>query len=153
VPADWPERFLTSYRKTGVRWRSAAAAGVSHDTVLRLEAADPAFAAKVEDARQDFADSIEENLHRLATDKHNVIANIVIAKKHRPEDFVERRQELHLHAHATVTDAEARALLSAMLDQATPATRTALAQPGAELPMILDVKRVEDPPSSESRPP
>lgn len=135
LPSDWRARYLKAYSESGLRWLSAESAGVSQMTVSRAEGADADFALELEEARQKYADSLEGNMHRLATVKDNVVANIVLLKKHRPQDFVERRQELHLHAHATVSDGEARQLLAAMLHQATPATLAALAP--AQVPHTL----------------
>jgi 2-phospho-L-lactate guanylyltransferase (CobY/MobA/RfbA family) len=149
VPADWREKFLISYRKTGTRWVSAREAKVSHDTVSRAEAADPVFAAQVEDARQEYADALEQNLDRLARKKDNVIAGIVLAKKHRPNDFIERRQELHVHAHANLSAEEGRHLIAAMLAHVTATTREVLVQPATEGHKVLEAGRLEDPPLAE----
>jgi hypothetical protein len=146
VEDGWRYKFLISYRKTGVRWVSAREAKVSHDTVTRTEAADAVFAAQVEDARQEYADALEQNLDRLARKKDNVIAGIVLAKKHRPNDFIERRQELHIHAHANLSAEEGRHLIAAMLAHVTATTREALVEPGGERHKVLEAGRIEDPP-------
>jgi hypothetical protein len=145
---------VETYRRLGVRWVAARETRISHDTVTRLEVADPVFAAQVEAARQEFADSLEQNLDRLAKKKDNVIANIVMAKKHRPEDFIERRQELHLHAHAQVGEGDARQLLAAMLAHSTGAPREplAIAQLGNESSTVLEAGRSEESPLEEGPP-
>jgi hypothetical protein len=127
---------------------AARQAQVSHDTVRLYESADQGFAAAIENARQEYADFLELNMRRLAIKKDNVIANIVMAKKHRPEDFIERRQELHLHAHATVTEDGARQLLAAMLAHSTGAPREplAIAQLGNESSTVLEAGRSDEPP-------
>jgi hypothetical protein len=150
VPADWPEKFLEYYRQCGTRWLSARRAGTSHDVVTRREAADPHFAAQVETARMEYADSLEENMDRLTRKKSNVIAGIVMLKKHRPQDFIERKSELHVHAHAALTQADGRALLAAMLAQATDATLRELAQHGSG-GFTVEAGRVEDPPADDGQ--
>ena len=148
-PGDWRERFLEKYRRLGVRWVAAREAKVSHDTVTRAEAADTVFAAQVEAARQEYADTLERTLDRLAKQKNNVIANIVLAKKHRPEDFIERRQELRVDVQTSLSSIDARALIEAMVRRVAPTMQPALAAPGSEGSRVTQADRTEDPPVAE----
>ena len=148
-PEDWPERFLEKYRRLGVRWVAAREAKVSHDTVTRAEAADPLFAARVEAARQEYADTLERTLDRLAKQKNNVIAGIVLAKKHRPEDFIERRQELRVDVQTSLSSIDARALIEAMVRRVAPTMQQALAAPGSEGSRVPQTDRTEDPSVAE----
>jgi hypothetical protein len=120
VPPDWPPRFVEFYAKHGVRWRAAKYAGVSHDTVLRTEQADPIFARQVEDARQTYLDRHALNLNRLAFKKNNVVASIVALKAGRPSEYVEKAMSISLTANTTLAPADGKALLQAMFGHTAP---------------------------------
>jgi hypothetical protein len=128
LPPNWRTLFLEHYAEQGVRWRAAKLAGVSHQTVLNHEGYDPAFAQQVEDARQEFADSRELNLRKLG-DNGNVVGDIVLLKKHRPNDFIERRLEMSVSMSTTLDPAETRSLLAALLHTASPSTQRAILEP------------------------
>jgi hypothetical protein len=117
VPDDWPVRFLDFYARHGVRWRSAKYAGVSYDTLVRAEAADPAFAQGVENARQSYLDRHALNLNRLAFKKDNVVASIVALKAGRPAEYVEKAMTVTAHFTTELPSEDGKALLLAMFGQ------------------------------------
>jgi hypothetical protein len=120
VPADWPTRFLEYYAKHGTRWLAAKQAGVVYETVLRFEHADPAFAREVENARQEFADSQEQRLRKIGQ-KGNPVGPIVLLKKHRPGEYVEKNMTVSASFTGTLNPEDGKALLQAMLGHAPEA--------------------------------
>jgi len=108
-------------------------AGVSEKTARRWRQEDPAFDEAVEDARQRYYDSLEEYLQK----RGGVVGSIVLLKKGRPAEFIEKRLEasISLQASALVTNEEAKALLAQMLGAATPATLQALNEAGPRVPL------------------
>ena len=134
LPPRWRQTFLAEYKRTGAKYHSADVAGIEPDTVVAHQNRDPAFDAQVEHARQLFADSREINLARLA-DKGNVVGDIVLLKRHRPQEYIERQAVAVDVTHRLAESvADPTALLRAMLHAATPATLKALAPP----PTIVD---------------
>jgi hypothetical protein len=136
VPVDWPLRFLEFYAQQGVRWRAAKYAGVCHDTVLRAERADPAFARQVENARQTYLDRHALNLNRLAFKKNNVVASIVALKAGRPEQYIERALTVTASFTADLNPDDGARLLATMLGQLTPESRKQLSEVVPALPAI-----------------
>jgi hypothetical protein len=137
VPDGWQTTFLGHLRKHGTRWLAARQANVSHDSVTRYEHADPEFARKVHAAVQEFADSLEENMTRLARRQDNVIGNIVLLKRHRPSEYIEKTVSLSLTATTELPAADGKALLHAMLGQPTPAALEEL-EPASDVPNQLE---------------
>jgi len=135
VPEGWQTTVLGYLRKHGTRWLAARQAGVSHDSLTRYEHADPAFARKVHDALQEFADSLEENADRLARRQNNIIANIILLKKHRPGEYIEKNLTVTAHFTTELPAADGKVLLAAMFGQsaATPGPPTVALPEGAEL--------------------
>jgi hypothetical protein len=123
VPDDWPARFLDFYSRYGVRWVAAKVAGVSHDTVERAAGADPAFRAQVENARQEFADSQELRLRKIGQ-KGNPVGPIVLLKKHRPAEYVEKNMTISASFTGILNPEDGKALLQAMLGHAPEAPLT-----------------------------
>jgi len=120
VPDDWPTRFLEHYSEHGTRWRSAKAAGISHDTLERAERADPQFAARVEEARRLFVESLESDpaggfLQKFR--RGDVVAGIVLAKRHDPTHYIERNLTITAHFTTELPAADGKALLAAMFGQ------------------------------------
>lgn len=120
VPPDWRARFLRHYARHGTRWRSARAAGISHDTLERAERADPQFAARVEEARRVFVESLESSpaggfLQQFR--RGNVVAGIVLAKRHDPANYIERALTVNANLTASLDPQAGAALLATMLGQ------------------------------------
>ena len=115
LPRDWQARFLQYYAERGVRWRAAKFAGVSHDAVSAAERSDPGFARQVENARQEFADSQELCLDTIGQ-KGNPVGPIVLLKKHRPAEYIEKNMTISASFTTQLDPEEGRALLRAMLD-------------------------------------
>jgi hypothetical protein len=113
---------LEFYARHGVRWRGAKYAGVCYDTLTRAEAADPAFAQQVENARQSYLDRHALNLNRLAFKKDNVVASIVALKAGRPAEYVEKALTITASFSTELPPADGKALLQAMLGQPGGAT-------------------------------
>jgi hypothetical protein len=113
---------LEFYARHGVRWRGAKYAGVCYDTLTRAEAADPAFAQQVENARQSYLDRHALNLNRLAFKKDNVVASIVALKAGRPAEYVEKAMTITASFTTELPAENGKALLQAMLGQPVGAT-------------------------------
>ena len=92
---------------------------------------DPKFARAVEVRRQRYADTLEDQFDKMfkSNARGNVVAGIVLAKKHRPHDFIERHAGVTMQVDAVATMEQARALLSLMLHDATPELQARLAVP------------------------
>ena len=132
----WRKEFLDVYERTGQLYVSAQAVGVKWNTVERTMQQDPRFGKAVEVRRQRYADRLEgqfDNMFFHPT-RPNVIAGIVLAKKHRPQDFVERHQGVTMNVQALATPEQAHELLRVMLRDATPETHAQLALPPPESP-------------------
>ena len=129
-PPDWRGAFLTEYAARGGFFRSAVAAGVSSSFVSDTVARDPDFAAQAEQARQLFADTLEDRMVRQAEERGNPVGYIVRLKALRPAEYIERHATLSLYADLSPGNPEdARQMLTAMLGSLTPATRLALVAP------------------------
>ena len=134
--AGWRKQFLAVYQRTGQLYVSAEAIGVSWSKVERTMQQDANFRNAVEVRRQRYADRLEgqfDNMFFHPT-RPNVIAGIVLAKKHRPQDFVERHQGVTMNVQALATPEQAHELLRVMLRDATPETQAQLALPPPESP-------------------
>jgi hypothetical protein len=70
----------TTVERRGTLWKAAKRAGVSPDTALRARRRDEEFARRVEDARQLFADQLEEDLAA----EPGVVGKIVMLKNIAP---------------------------------------------------------------------
>lgn len=138
VPADWPARFLEFYARHGVRWRSAKYAGIAYDTLVRAEVADPIFASQVENARQEFADSQELALKKIGR-KGNPVGPIVLLKKHRPSEYIERNISISASFTTELPAEDGKQLLLAMFGQGPSATHHVLeVNPAKPAPMLQD---------------
>ena len=116
LPPNWRELFLESYAEFGTYWRACKDAGVSDMTVTRHRQHDPDFATQVEAARQEFADSQEEQLATLGRNG-NVVGPIVLLKKHRPAEYIERNLTVTANFTANLDAAAGQQLLTALLGQ------------------------------------
>jgi hypothetical protein len=107
-PADWTERFLAEYSKTGNLSHSARKARVTRAGVYERRDVDPAFAKALQTAREEANDALEAEAHRRAVTgtlepvfyKGAKIASIrrfsdtlliVLLKANLPDKYKERR--------------------------------------------------------------
>lgn len=63
---DWPEAFLEAFASLGNVTAAARIAGTSRSTVWRRRLQDEAFAARYEEALQEAADTVEQEIYRRA---------------------------------------------------------------------------------------
>ena len=113
VNLTWRDDFVRAYEATGQFYTSAKAAGVDSTTVYDERHRDPAFNQACEEARQRYADTREANLARLA-DNGNVVGDIVLLKKHRPLEYIERNLTMSVSYTAELPVDDGRRLLEAM---------------------------------------
>ena len=127
----WRKDFLAQYERTGRLYHVLQALGVSKAKFDREVTRDPKFARAVEVRRQRYADTLEDQFDRMfkSNARGNVVAGIVLAKKHRPHDFIERHAGVTMQVDAVATMEQARALLQAMLHDATPELQARLCAP------------------------
>ena len=134
-PKPWRTKFLEAYEASGRKYESAKLAKVS---IKRLEHEidrDPRFARLVETARQRYADSIEAKLEAMAAGQRgNVVAAIVLAKRHRPQEFIERHVMVQANVTALASPSDAQELLRRMLASNPAETRKALLPANTSLP-------------------
>ena len=98
------------------------------DTVRRARDLDPAFDLQVIEARELYADKVEEDMMALGERANNPVPAIVRLKALRPALDIERHAVMSLNLTATTTTpADLLPLLHAMLADASPATRALLA--------------------------
>lgn len=128
VNLAWRQDFLAAYEATGGFYASAKTAGVNSTTVYDERHRDPAFDHACDEAKQRYADSREANLARLA-DHGNVVGDIVLLKKFRPHEYIEKNLSITASFSAEVNPEDGKRLLEAMLGTMTPATRQALMPP------------------------
>ena len=110
---DWRQQFLAHYAHYGTYWKACKAAGVSPRTVERYKHAEPDFGQQIEDARQEFADSQEVSLMAIGQ-AGNPVGPIVLLKKHRPNEYIEKTVSLSLTATTELPPEDGRQLLHAM---------------------------------------
>jgi hypothetical protein len=133
VNLRWREDFLEAYEEYGGLYKAAKLAGIDSTTVYAEMERNAEFKRLTEEARQRFADSQEHAL-RVIGDKGNPVGPIVLLKKHRPAEFIEKTVSMSLSASVELEAADGKALLQAMLRAATPATVQALAPGPSETP-------------------
>ena len=109
----WREDFLAAYEAGGGLYAAAKTAGVNSTTVYDEFHRNPAFKAAADEARQRFADAREANLARLA-DNGNVVGDIVLLKKHRPMEYIERNLTMSVAFTTELPPEDGRQLLHAM---------------------------------------
>lgn len=114
----WREEFLTAYEACGGFYAAAKTAGVNSSTVYDEMGRDPAFKARTEEAKQRYADSREANLARLA-DNGNVVGDIVLLKKFRPAEYIEKNLSITASFSAELDHEGGQRLLEAMLHDMT----------------------------------
>jgi hypothetical protein len=132
LPNGWRGLFLAYYEQNGTYYKAARAAGVSDDTVLRERRRDPEFDRRVDEARQLHADQLEEDL----TAEPGVVGKIVMLKKFRPGEFIEKHAVLNLNVSGEIPGVDALALLRQMVEDMSPATRRLIQGQG---PTVIDV--------------
>ena len=122
LPDGWRGLFLAYVELNGTLYKAARAAGVSDDTVRRERARDAEFDRQVEEARQFHADELEEQLRA----EPGVVGRIVLLKKFKPAEYIERQSVLNLNVNTEVPPELGKELLLKMLGAATPATQAML---------------------------
>jgi hypothetical protein len=123
INLTWRQDFLTAYEACGGLYAASKTAGVNSTTVYDERHRDPAFNQACEEAKQRYADSREANLARLA-DHGNVVGDIVLLKKFRPLEYIERNLTMSVAYTAELPVEDGKALLHAMLG--VPPTSTQL---------------------------
>jgi hypothetical protein len=131
LPDGWRGLFLAYLEARGTYFKAAKAAGVSDDTVLRERRRDPEFDRRVDEARQLHADQLEEDL----TAEPGVVGKIVMLKKFRPGEFIERHAVLNLNVTSEIPGVDAVAMLRQMLADMSPATKALLE---GQAPTVID---------------
>jgi hypothetical protein len=126
LPDGWRETVLQAIRDVGGYYRSARMAGISPATFFRHLDADREFATAVQSAREEHADKLEAELAAMGRAKGNPVSHIVLLKKYRPLEYIEKQATLSLNVTTELTPELGADLLREMLSQATPATRAIL---------------------------
>jgi hypothetical protein len=103
---------------------------------ILAERADPQFAARLEEARWVFAESLESSeaggfLQQFR--KGHVVAGIVLAKRHDPANYIEGNLTLTASFSAELKQEDGQALLQAMFGLSTRASQQALGAGGGGL--------------------
>ncbi len=139
TPLGWKDRYLTLLRSQGGYFISARQVGVAPKTAYREREADPAFNDACEEARQEYADSIEHRMVASAEASGNPAGFIVRLKALRPAEYIEKHAVLSLTANLNELPVEdATALLKAMLSNTTQETQKSLAPTNTPHPQIID---------------
>jgi hypothetical protein len=126
TPDGWKPVFLEHLRQYGGAYKAARAAGVAPSTVWRQCDVDGAFAERMRDAREEFADTLEEGLAADAARTGNPVGRIVLLKKFRPNEYVEKYAVMNLNVSGELGSEEAASVLRAMLGDLGDSTRALL---------------------------
>jgi hypothetical protein len=130
VPREpWEDDYLRALAANGKHELAAAAAGVHSSIPRQQRDTDLTFAAEVDLALEFYRDSLEAELRRLGRAKSNPLPYFGLLRSERPTRWLERSAVLSLTADLSakpLTDADAVALLKAMLANVTPTTRAML---------------------------
>jgi len=127
MPEDWRARFLEAYRTIGGIWRSAEAAGIHPETVRRARHADPEFNQAVVDAREFYADRLEERMLESAERSDNPAGFIVRLKALRPHEYIEKHAVMNFTVTTELGAEEGLAVLREMLGDINEHTRAQIA--------------------------
>lgn len=89
---DWTAAFLSVLQKSGTVRSACEMAGIARNTVYKRREIDPEFDAAWKEAKEDFADSLEERALSRAMSKDDPSDTMVIfmLKAARPEKYRER---------------------------------------------------------------
>ena len=131
LPRDWQAKFLEAYRTKGGLWRAAKAVGICHETVRRYRNADPAFDEAVRDAREEFADHLEERMIDSAERSDNPAGFIVRLKALRPQEYIEKHAVMNVTVTTELDAADGAAFLRDMLGALRPSTQALLGDQAA----------------------
>lgn len=142
LPKGWRSRYVARVRAHGGYILAAEECGVSPKTAERHRARDPRFDAKVDLAREAYADSLARDLADQSIARGNPVGMIVRLKALRPMEYIERQVTMSLSATVEATPDEAKALLAQLAGNVTPATLRALREPLA-LPSAESAARPE----------
>jgi hypothetical protein len=133
LPENWLAEFLSALRGHGARiYTAARVVGIHPSTIFRHQAADPAFAQALRDAREEHADTLEGEIEDMGRKTNNPVSHIVRLKALRPGQYIERSIALTADLTPKVSNEEAKALLAQMLAVATAATLAELARASEE---------------------
>jgi len=126
VQSDWYREgwwadFLHAYEQYGGFYRAAKDAGVTSALVFEAIARYPEFRAACEEARQRFADTQEENLDLIGR-AGNPVGPIVLLKKHRPLEYVDKNLTMNVTATTHLDSADGARILAAMMGAPEGAT-------------------------------
>ena len=153
LPTDWQTRFLRYYREHGGLWRAAEAAGVSYDTAQSWRQSDPAFGQAVQDAKQSYADSLEQRMIAQAEASGNPVGYIVRLKALRPNEYIEKHAVVNFNLQAEIPGVDVVSVLHTMLGHLTEPTRALLAAPPTHAPVTgEDTDDAPSAPGSEPAP-
>ena len=153
IPDDWQARFLRYYREHGGLWRAAEAAGVSYETVGRYRQHDRAFETQVQDAKQYYADSLEQRMIAQAEESGNPVGYIVRLKALRPNEYIEKHAVVNFNLQAEIPGVDVVSVLHTMLGHLTEPTRALLAAPPTHAPVTgEDTDDAPSAPGSEPAP-
>lgn len=125
VNLNWRQEFLAHYQRHGGFYAAAEYAGVNSSTVYDEMHRNADFKQQADEARQLFADSQERQLQALG-EQGNVVGPIVLLKKHRPAEYIEKNLSITASFSAELDPQQGQQLLQAMLQNLTPESVKAL---------------------------
>ena len=126
LPKDWQARFLQAYRTRGGIHRAAEAASVSHEAVRMERHRNPAFDQAVLEAREYYADLVEEAMVASADRSDNPAGFIVRLKALRPQEYIEKHAVMNVTVTTELDAADGAAFLRDMLGALRPSTQALL---------------------------
>jgi hypothetical protein len=134
----WQARFLEHYRTVGGIWRSAELAGIHPETVRRYRHEDPVFDQAVRDAREAYADRLEEMMIASADRSDNPAGFIVRLKALRPSEYIEKHAIMSISLTGTLGEIDGAAVLRAIVGDPGAPTQQLLSTPPAQLPAATE---------------
>lgn len=85
-PATWEDKFLRLYRETGNVTLSARGAGINRNTVYERRKNNPAFAAIMDDAREEAIEILEAVANKRARESSDTLL-IFLLKSLKPDTY------------------------------------------------------------------
>jgi len=127
LPEGWQETFLAHLETKGTYALACKRTGVSDETVRKYRHADPAFDERCRWAREVFADTVEEKLLELGERSDDPVPSIVMLKKLRPHEYIERHAVMSFNVSTSLTPEDGLAVLREMLGDINEQTRAQIA--------------------------
>jgi len=138
LPEGWQETLIGHLEAKGTYALACKRTGVSDETVRKYRHADPAFDARCRWAREIFADTVEEKLLDIGERSDDPVPSIVILKKLRPAEYIEKHAIMSINLTGTLGEIDGAAVLRAIVGDPGAPTQQLLSSPAPALPAATE---------------